>query len=460
MWRNLTVATGGLVSDATKSLDEIPMLSGPLFMGNLREFQRDWLGMLQRMYRECGEIGRFRLGPRQAVVWGDPELVAEILITKAQAFDKGPLLRGVARTFMGDGLLTIRQKVHANSRAQVASAFHPRRFDGYVALMVEAISDIQSRMVPGSSIDVHEEMMHVAIYVIGRTLFSTDIRESAGALERVAEHGLEYINHRIRHPLSMPYAIPTARNRQAKWARRELDGLIGALIEKRRTQPVDREDVLSILMDVKDDNGQPLSARALRDHLVTFLLAGFETVASALSWTWALLAEHPKCEARVREELEGVLGGGLPTREKLESLVYCQQVLKEAMRLYPPGHTLGRSALQDVQIGPYFLPAGTVSIISPYQLHRNPRLFRSPESFDPGRFGPKRAGRLPRCAYLPFGAGPRVCIGARFSMLEALAVLALTARRFRFVMDGPGLPVPQTLMTLRPASFRATVHPA
>lgn len=420
----------------------VPCLPGISHLGALR---RDWLGLLARVAATLGDVGAFRVGPRVGVVVNAPALAARVLIHHAEHVEKGPLLTRLARTFMGEGLVTCPQAAHGAARAHIQPAFTPRRVAGHLPGLWAVAEAAVDTLVPGEVVDVHGWLTHVAIGLIGRALFAHEGAVDPTELEAAARAGLHYINHRIRHPLGAPLWWPTDLNRQARWARTALHTLVDTQVARRRAAPTAGDDVLSHLLEA------PLSPQALRDHVVTLLLAGFETVAAHLAWTLALLAEHPGAEARFLSEIDGL--PARPTEADLDGLAFTRRILEESLRLYPPAHTLGRVLRAPLELGGHTLQAGAVVIVSPWLLHRRADLFPDPERFDPDR------APAPRHALVPFGLGPRSCIGARFATLEALVVLVALARRVRLVPETLGRPAAETLLTLRPVGFRARVVP-
>ncbi|MCB9545466.1 MAG: cytochrome P450 [Myxococcales bacterium] len=425
----------------------IPRVSGTPVLGNLGELRRDWLGLLTRVAAECGDVGSFRVGPRVGVVINHPALAGELLVRHAEHLEKGPLLTRLARLYMGDGLITCPQAGHAEARAHLAPAFTPRAIARALPGIQACVDAAVEALEPGSTIDVHAWLTRLAIAIVGRALVGEDL--DAPALERAATDALRDINHRIRHPLAAPPWWPGRRRRQARATNRTLDALVDAVLARRRAEAASsRDDAVATLL------AAPFDDRAIRDHLVTLVLAGFETAASHLAWTLALLATRPDVEADFLQEIRRL--PAQPSVDDLDALPRTARILEESLRLYPPAHTLGRKTRSPLTLGPYALPAGTVALVSPWLLHRRADVFADPERFEPERF----AAPLPRYATMPFGAGPRVCLGARFATLEARTVLVALARRVRLVPVTPGLPPAETLMTLRPVGFLARVEAA
>jgi cytochrome P450 len=315
----------------------------------------------------------------------------------------------------------------------------------------------------GEPLDIDVEMMQLALAILGQALFGTDLSGRAGELVRATLAALDHLIHRARNPLGAPAFIPTRRNRRFRAARQQLGQAADALIRERRQALANRgdsadtaqaADLLGTLVSARDETtGGRMDEQALRDEILTMLIAGHETVASALTWTWHLLAAHPEKALQMRAELSKVLGGRAPEVTDLPELPYTKMVFEEALRLYPPAWLITRKALAEDEIecgGRYTIPAGSLVAISPYLIHRHPQFWENPEAFEPARFALERtAGRL-RFAYIPFGGGPRLCIGDGFARLEAQLVLATVAQRFRLEALTGRPVVAEPLVTLRP----------
>ena len=303
---------------------------------------------------------------------------------------------------------------------------------------------------PGDPRDVHADTMALTLRIAAKVLFDTELERDVAEIGQAFSTVVEEITVRLRRPFAIPDAIPIPGNIRYVRGVRRIDQLVTKIIRERRERGEDRGDLLSMLMLARDDDGQSMSEGQLRDEVITLLLAGHETTALALSWTWYLLAQHPDADAKLAAELRDVLGGRSPTVGDLPQLRFTEQVVTEAMRLYPPAWGFGREALADCEIGGYPIPAGTTIIISPWVSHRDPRYFERPTEFRPERWSGDFARQLPRFAYMPFGGGPRICIGNRFAMMEAVLILATVAQRFRLQWHGTRPVVPQPSITLRP----------
>jgi cytochrome P450 len=294
--------------------------------------------------------------------------------------------------------------------------------------------------------------MALTLRIVVRTLFGADVDDRvADEVGRAFDAMVEEIARRFRRPFRIPDAVPIPGNLRYNREVRRLDRIVYRLIDERRRQPGERADLLSILLRAQDQDGTRMTEQQLRDEVVTLFLAGHETTALALSWTWQLLSLHPKTRDALEAELDRVLGGGPPSVAQLPRLKYAEAVINEALRLYPPAYVIGRENVDACEIGGFPVPPGTTIYVSPWVLHRDARYFDSPEQFRPERWLNGSAARLPRGAYLPFGAGPRLCIGQSFAMMESILLLASVSRRFRLTLD-PDQPVaPFPSITLRPA---------
>jgi cytochrome P450 len=298
--------------------------------------------------------------------------------------------------------------------------------------------------------DIHQEMMQLTMRIVAKVLFSVEVRADT---ERVAAALNVLMRHTSGGRMILPPIlrhVPVPALLRVKRAVRELDEIVNRIIGERRASGQDTGDLLSMLMAARDEDGSGMTDRQLRDEVLTFLLAGHETTAVSLSWTWYLISQRPEVEKRLREELCQVLGGRTPQLEDLPRLPYTDKVVKESMRLYPPAWSLARTVAKDIELGGYKLPMGSNVVMSPWILHRDPRFFEEPEQFNPDRWTADVAQHLPKFAYFPFGGGPRLCIGASFAMMEANLLLAAIAQRFQLRLV-PGHPVAALpSITLRP----------
>lgn len=391
---------------------------------------------LSRLADEYGPVVRFGVFTNTFYLITSPELVREVLVTQAANFPKDDRDVELLSRVVGIGLVTANGEEHKRQRRLAQPAFHSKRVDAYAETMVDYTEAMTGEWQDGQELDVAESMRELTMYIVTRTLFGTGREAMRAMAERVgaAIHAVQNIaDKEFQSPLVLPVWLPTARNRERRAATAVLYETIDRLIAERRGPgAADTGDLLSMLLRAKDEAGDRFTDTEVRDQLVTFFVAGHETTSNALTWTWYLLSQHPEAEARVHAEVDAVLGERMPSLADLPRLPYTLQVIKESMRLYPPAWTLNiRRAQADTAMGDYHFRRGDRIWISPFALHRRPEYFPDPERFDPERWTPEREKALPRYGYLPFGGGPRVCIGNGFAMMEAHLIIAAVARQFR-----------------------------
>jgi cytochrome P450 len=434
----------------TRATRRPPGPKGLPILGSLLEFRRDLLGYYLEWARDYGDAVSLNLAGWQIVMLNNPDYAEYVLVRNHRNFIKFPRFFRHVDAIFGQGLLTSEGEFWHRQRRLAAPAFHAQRVAGYGDTMVHHTQRMLAGWRPGDVREVHTEMMEVTLRIAAKTLFDAEVNADVAELGQAFDALAHEIAKRVRRPWRIPDAIPTPGNIRYLRGVRRVDQLVNAIISERQRDNGDRGDLLSMLMLARDDEGKAMTQRQLRDEVITLLLAGHETTALALSWTWYLLAQHPQADAKLAAELRDVLGGRAPTASDLPRLRYIEQVVTEAMRIYPPAWTIGREALADCEIGGYHIPAGTTVIISPWVSHRNPRYFADPVAFRPERWDNGFADTLPRFAYIPFGGGPRICIGNRFAMMETILVLATVAQRFHLELqdDRPVVPLPS--ITLRP----------
>lgn len=401
-----------------------------LFTGNFREFYADLLGFFTRCAREYGDITFFRLGRRPCLLVNHPDLIEQIVVKQNRNFIK-PFPFRYTRKVLGNGLLTSEGSFWLRQRRLAAGAFHAEQVAGYSSDMVACTTRMLDGWQDGQTRDVHADMMQVTLDIVARTLFGADVSDQSQDIGESLLHALRSFSLNFGRRLPLPAWIPTSGNRRAKAAVRGLNQVVDQIICKRRAENAPRKDLLSMMLHARDeDDGSQMTDSQLADEARTFLLAGHETTAISLSWSFYLLATHPQIQQAVAEELDRVLKGRLPTAADMPNLKLTERVVLEAMRLYPPAFTIGREAVADFELGPYTIPAGTTIFMSQWVMHRDERYYEQPEAFDPARWLPDRSADRPKMAYFPFGGGPRVCIGNTFAMLESMLVLATVASQW------------------------------
>lgn len=409
----------------------------------------DKLALFGGMARS-GDVSQITIGPQPVALLSHPDDIQAMLVTKQRSFVKGRALE-VSKVLLGEGLLTSEGEPHLRQRRLIQPAFHRERLASYSASMTELAERQQRNWRPNELLDVHEQMMRVTLAIAGRTLFDADVEGDAHDVAEALELSLRMFNRAILPMGTLFEFAPIPWVRELHRARRRMDALIHRLIQERRAEGRDRGDLLSMLINARDEEGDHtgMSDRQLRDELITLMLAAHETTANALTWTWYLLSQHPAVEAALHAELDRVLGGRLPTVTDLPALAYTRQVLAESMRLFPPAWAVERRAIEDVEIGGYTIASGTVVLACQYFVHRDSRWWIHPEQFRPERWEEPARDR-PKFAYFPFGAGTRICIGEHFAWMEGMLVLASIAQRWRLRYEASTAPVPQPLVTLRP----------
>jgi cytochrome P450 len=417
----------------------------------LLAFRRDPLGFLSRVGRDYGDLASWRAASIQFFFLNHPDLVKEVLVTRQAKFVKSRALQR-ARSFLGDGLLTVEGEQHRRERRLAQPAFHRERVASYAEAMVDLAERARDRWRDGERIDAAHEMMRLTLGVVGRTLFGADVEGEAEDIGRAVTAILGHFDRLVMPFSELLDRLPLPSNRRFERAAARLDETVYRMIAERRASPGDRGDLLSMLLAARDEEGDGtgMSDKQLRDECLTIFLAGHETTANSLTWTWYLLSHHPEVEARLHEEIDGVLGGRRPSFADLPRLSYAEAVLAEAMRLYPPAWAVGRQSTEDVPVGEYVVPANSIVLMSQYVMHRDPRFWPDPERFDPDRWTPEARATRPKFAYFPFGGGARGCIGESFAWMEGVLLLATLARRWRLELAPDARVEPQAVITLRP----------
>ena len=411
---------------------------------------RDPLAFFTDLARRYGDLVHVRLGTEHAFLVNDPQLIRDVLVTNQRHFRKGRALERSKR-LLGEGLLTSEGAAHLAQRRVLQPAFHRDAVASYGLVMTEYAGRARERWRDGATIDVAQEMMRLTLGIVGKTLFGADVEEQAPEVGAALTAVMASF-----WTMMLPFAnllehLPVPSLRQSRLARARLDTIIYGMIAERRASPSDRGDLLSMLLLSSDEEnaGRLMTDQQVRDEAMTIFLAGHETTANALAWTWFLLSGAPDHAARLHEEVDRVLGGRLPTVADLPRLTVVEQIVTEAMRLYPPAWMIGRRAISEQPLGDYVLPARALVLLSPYITQRDPRHFPEPERFLPDRWTPEFKTALPPFAYFPFGGGSRRCIGESFAWMELVLVVSTIAQQWRFSVV-PGHPVePQPLMTLR-----------
>jgi cytochrome P450 len=429
-----------------------PILSGPkgrFLLGSLREFNTDTLNFL-RDQRQYGDVTRFYFGPFRVMVVNHPDYVHDVLVTHADHYYKTASIKQILAPVVGNGLFTSDGDFWKRQRRLVQPTFHTRRISAYARIMVDYANDLAAAWQEGAVRPIDKDMTNLTMRIIAKTLFDADIASEAPEVGQVIREALSLIEENFRQLVILPRWLPTGRNRQMNRVVERLDALIDRFIAERRASGEDKGDFLSLLLSAHDEDNSVMTDKQIRDEAMTLFGAGHETTAVTLMWVWYLLSQHPDVEAKLHDELDGVLAGRQPTVEDLPQLVYTEMIIKEAMRLYPAAWAVSRQVQKDVPLGPYQLKKGQVIFVNTYGIHHDSRYYPDPERFDPERFHPENEANIPKYAYIPFGGGPRVCIGNAFSLMESRLLLVTLAQRFRLSLAPDFAVVPERQFTLRP----------
>jgi cytochrome P450 len=410
--------------------------------------------------RRYGRAAHYRILRNDVVLLNDPADIGEVLIDKAASFGKDRIQKRM-KILLGEGLITSDGETHRRGRRIAAPAFHRRRIEGYAGQIVSLAAEMREQWKPSVEFDISVEMMRLALQVVARTLFDTEVTPEIHEINDQVNIIMDLYHFLVTLPRAeLLLNSPLPKMRRFRAAKKRLDEVVDGMIRSRLAEVGARSgssvhgDLLSMLVTAKDDeaggDGHRLTSEELRDQVLTLFLAGFETVANALSWTWLLLGQNPDAERRLHAEIDAVVGGRLPTLEDMARLEYTGMVLSESMRLYPPAWAMGREVLEDVSIGPYRLRKGTMVFFSQYIVQRDPKWFPEPERFVPERFTPAAKAGRPRFAYFPFGGGGRQCIGESFAWMEATLALVTLVQRWRVELVQDQKIELQPKITLRP----------
>ena len=418
-------------------------------LGMLPALARDPLEFMGGTLREYGQFTFFRIGPMAMYLLSDPALIEQVLLTRHKSFIKDEVTRHLSLS-LGEGLLTSEGETWRRQRRLVAPKLRKKHIEVYGECMVKAAASCAAGFEDGSVRDVHEDMMEVTLEIVAETLFGADVSEKATQIGETIEFLMgEFITHVRSWRRLVPQWVPLPSRLALKRRSGELDEVLFEIIRARRASP-GGDDLLSLLLAARDEDGRAMDDHQLRDESITVFVAGHETTALALSYALWLVATHPEAEARLVEEVDRVLGGRAARVEDVGALVWTEAVVRETMRIHPPAWIIGREASEDVQVGAYTMPRGSQCLIPIYVIHRDPRWYTDPWAFRPERWLGGLAERLPRFAYFPFGGGPRVCVGNHFAMMEAILVLATLYQRATFKQaPGATLSVVPSI-TLRP----------
>jgi cytochrome P450 len=428
-----------------------PGPKGRPIIGIYPEFRRNPAAYLLNVARQYGDLAYFRLNAQHMFLLSRPEYVQDVLVTNQRKFEKSRIMKR-SKVLLGEGLLTSEGNFHMRQRRLAQPAFHRERLINYSNAMVECADREQARWTTGETRDMHEAMTRLTLTIVARTLFSVDIESSAAEIGQVMKSVVKMFDMLVLPFSDLIQKLPLPAMKRFEKARDFLDATIYGFINERRASGVDRGDLLSMLLLAQDEQGDHsgMTDKQVRDEALTLFLAGHETTANALTWTWYLLSQHPAVHERLRAELDTVLGGRTPSFDDIANLRYTEMVFAEAMRLYPPAWAITRLVVEPHTLDGIELPAGSIAIMCPYIIHRNPKFYPDPERFDPDRWTPEAKEQRPRLSYFPFGAGPRICIGERFAWMEGILLLATIGQKWRMTLPPEQVVEISPQITLRP----------
>lgn len=415
------------------------------------EFGRRRLAFLVESAKKYGDIVFFKVGNERIYLFNHPDLIRDVLVTNQKNFTKSRALDRAKRV-LGEGLLTSEGEFHLRQRRLAQPAFHRDRIAAYGRSMVEYADRARSSWTDGRTVNLHDDMMRLTLAIVAKTLFSADVEKESAEIGEALTTTFDAFNLGIMPFSELLEKLPLPYVKRFEAARARLDKTIYRIIDEHRATGEDAGDLLSMLLlaqDTEGDGGR-MTDTQVRDESMTIFLAGHETTANALSWTWYLLSQHPEIEARFHREVDA-LGDRLPRPDDLANLPYTRMILAESMRLYPPAWAVGRRAINEFEAGGYRIPARSMVLMSQFIMHRDPRFHGDPERFDPERWLPEVAAMRPKFSYFPFGGGTRVCIGEQFAWMEGIMILATIAQKWRFRYLGSAPPEVDPKITLRPA---------
>jgi cytochrome P450 len=420
-------------------------------IGELFHIRRDRLGLVTRITREFGDIVRFRMGFRVLHLVSHPDYVRYVLQDNQKNYRKGVGLVQ-AKKWLGEGLVTSEGEAWARQRRLIQPAFQRQRLTSLASVVTEATSAMLERwhvcVKQSPNVEVTSQMMRLTLEVITRVMFNTDVT-NAGEIGAAFTTALKDTMDRMTAVIIMPDWLPFPGKLRFKRALQTLNVTVDDIIRKHREEGSAHKDLLSMLFSGNQDAQGNFGDRELRDQIITMLLAGHETTANSIAWTFYLLSRHPWAWQRLRDEVDQVLGGRVPTHEDLPELVWTRMLFEESLRLYPPVWLIPRRAVTSDEVGGYHIPAGSDVLISPYVLHRHPKYWERPDVFAPERFSAEQLEKRHRYLYLPFGAGPRACVASSFASMEALLILVMVTQRYRLELVPGFAVVPEPLLTLR-----------
>lgn len=418
---------------------------------NFRKFRRDPLNNLEQLARKYGDLVSFKLGTQQTYLLNHPDLFKDVLVAHSYKFMKGFGLQRAKQIF-GEGLLTSEGEFHKRQRRLLQPAFHRDQVRSFGAVMTSCAAAMRDRWQPQRQVDTAEEMRRLTLAIVTKTLFHADVDAEATEIGQALTTAIELFGTSLRPFADLLFRLPLPSTLRFKKSLAHLNACIYRIINERRASGKDYGDLLSMLLHAEEaeGGGGGMTDQQVRDEAITLFLAGHETTANALAWTWYLLAKHPQVEDQLHKEVDKVLASRLPTVDDLPALTYTRMVFAESMRCFPPAWIIARMAIEEHALSGYRIKPGSYLLMSPYLIHHDVRYYRDPFEFNPDRWSPDNANRQPPFTYLPFGAGPRICLGESFAWMEGILLIATFVQRWHMRLV-PEHPIePQPLITLRP----------
>ena len=428
-----------------------PGPKGTLLGGNVRQFRAALLNFLLETAREYGPLASFRIGPRRVFLASGPDLIEQVLVTDAKHYIKHFGARAF-KPVLGNGLVTSEGAFWHRQRKLIQPAFLKIRVQSYAQIMAELTDQMLDSWSPGKSVQIDYEFEALTSKIALKTLFDLEDSGDRQRFSGTLKLAFELMNVRLRRIFKLPLWVPTPANLRLQGAVGELDRTVEGFIASGRSRRDIGDDLLSRLLVAQHEDGTRMSDLQLRDEAMTLYLAGHETTALTLAWSWYLLSQNPNVENELVSEWQHVLAGATPTADQLHRLPYTAAVIAESMRLYPPVYVIGREATDDLELGGYRVKRGYTVLMSQWVNHRDPRYFPEPEEFRPERWENGLAKRIPKFAYYPFGGGQRLCVGSSFALMEAAIILAAVGQRYRFTLDPDAVIGIKPQITLLPAN--------
>ncbi|WP_396613935.1 cytochrome P450 (plasmid) [Haloferax sp. S1W] len=408
--------------------EQIPSPRGLPLVGNIRSFKDSPLEFFVETAQEHGPVAQFQIGRREFIQLSDPEYIEHVLIHNNDAYAKGREFQDVLKPIVGNGLITTDGDYWRSQRHMIEPAFHPDEIKRYSTVVTDIVERHCKQWADGEVRDIQDEMLSLTTEIIAKTLFDIDIREQREEIADSLDTVMSYSAIQMRRPIEIPSWVPTPGNRKFERAIEDLHAVADRIIDQHKANSIDGTNIVSVLQEAEDS----LSREDIRNQVLSFLIAGYETTQLGLTYILQLLSKHPQKLHRLQSELTDVLGGNAPTMADLHELTYMEKVMKEGLRIYPPIPGTTREATEDDEIDGYHIPAGTVVTFQQWVLHRDPRYFDEPEAFRPERWSKGFEKKLPPFAYFPFGGGPHRCIGERFAKMEICLILGTILQEWEF----------------------------